>query len=205
MSALKMEQLNCMSKIKYVLYFFLIGLFVVSCKSEYQQYVDRELSSGVTNDSLMFGLYMGLEKETYFEICWELNKEGVLDQGTGNGSVRHTTDKDSLGQRTTYSLDLLFEALFDEEDILRGMSINYSYLAWAPWNRELQSDGLILRLKKDLLEMYPGNDFIEIDVKASKSSALVKIDGNRQILMYIKGDKDVVVKIEDLQYKLSKK
>lgn len=200
-----MEQLSCMSKIKHVFCFFLIGLFVVSCKSEYQQYVDRELSSGVTNDSLMFGLYMGLEKQKYFEICWDLNKEGVLDQGTGNGSVRHTTDKDSLGQRTTYSKDLLFEALFDEEDIMRGMSINYSYLAWAPWNRELQSDSLIIQLEKDLMEMYPGNDFIEIEVKTSKVPALVKIDGNRQILMYIKGDKDVIVKIEDLQYKLNKK
>ena len=194
-----------MSKIKQVLSLLLVGACLVSCKSEYQQYVERELASGVTNDTLMFGLTVGLPKERFYEICWDLNKEGILDQGTGDGSVRHITDKDSLGLSTTDSKDLLFRALFDEDNIMRGMSINYSYVAWAPWNRDKQSDSLMLRLVKELKEEYPGNDFIEIDIKAAETPALVKIDGNRQILMYVKDDKDVVVKIEDLHHKLNKK
>ena len=186
---------------------FLCLLFVtatlVGCKSEYQQYVDQELGDGVIQDSLIFGMRMGQTKKDFFTICWDLNKQKLISQGTGNTTARHITDRDTAGISTTKSKDMLFYGIFDNEDVMRGMEMTYSYVAWAPWNRDKQSDSLLLNLRDEYLQGYPGNDFIEVDIEGIEQPALVKIDGNRQILMYVKDDKHVSVKIEDLNYKLN--
>jgi hypothetical protein len=184
-------------------FFLVVGISFTACQSEYQQYVDQELASGVTNDSLILGMRMGQTRKQFYSDCWELNRQKLINQGTGNQTARFVTDRDSLGNTTPQSKDLLFYGIFDKDDIMRGMDMTYSYLAWAPWNEDMQSDQLLGHLRDLYLQDYPGNDFIEIDIKESEVPALVKIDGNRQILMYIKGKKDVVVKIEDLQYKLN--
>ncbi|NRB52615.1 MAG: hypothetical protein HRU41_33445 [Saprospiraceae bacterium] len=196
-----------MEKLSYLLTSRLlwIMLAVVSlsaCKSEYEQRVEKELASGVTQDSLILGLRMGLSKQEYFDACWELNRQQQINSGTGDASAHYITDRDSNGLNTLRSKDVLFFGVFDEEDIMRGMQMTYSFVAWAPWNRNMQSDSLLLHLRDEFLLDYPGNDFIELKLKEAENPALVKIDGNRQILMYAKGKKDVVVKIEDLQYKL---
>ncbi|MCO6480862.1 MAG: hypothetical protein J5I94_29740 [Phaeodactylibacter sp.] len=175
---------------------------LVSCKSEYQQYVEEELASGITQDSLIFGMRMGQTKKEFFTACWELNKQKLISEGTGNTTARYITGRDSSGNTTPQSKDMLFYGIFDENDIMRGMDISYSYLNWAPWNRGRQSDSLLQHLAREYLRGYPGNGFIEIYIDGLEHPALVKVDGNRQILMYPKNDKDVVVKIEDLNYKL---
>ncbi len=198
-----MEKLKCMN-IKRLLCLWLAAAGLMGCKSEYQQYVDKELASGLTQDSLIFGMRIGQDKKEFFTTCWELNKQKLISQGTGNTTARYITGRDSSGNKTPQSKDMLFYGIFDENDIMQGMEITYSYLNWAPWNPSRQSDSLLLHLREEYLRGYPGNGFIEIDIESLDDPALVKIDGNRQILMYPKNAKDVVVKIEDLHYKLNK-
>lgn len=181
-----------------------LAIGLASCKSEYQQYVDRELASGISQDSLIFDMHIGQTKKDFFAICWELNRQQKIAQGTGNQTARYYTDKDSLGNMTPKSKDMLFYGIFDDEDIMRGMDMTYTFVSWAPWNRNMQPDSLLAHLRDEYERGYPGNDFIEIDFEASELPALVKIDGNRQILMFAKGQREVVVKIEDLHHKLNK-
>lgn len=195
-----MEKLKFMNNISLFGLLFLLGISLGSCKSEYQQYVERERATGVEHDSLIMGMRMGQTKAEFFEMCWQLNKEKMVSNGSG-ANVRYVTDRDSLGNNTADSKEMLFYGLFDEEDVMHGMRMKYSYTAWAPWNRDKQPDSLLARLKPIYLQKYPGNDFIEINLKESEHPALVKIDGNRQILMYIKNKRDVMVKIEDLKHK----
>lgn len=185
--------------------FCLLPLALMGCKSEYQQYVDRELASGVQRDSLIFDMRIGQTRQDFYTICWELNKQRLITNGTGS-NARYVIDQDTLGDKSE-GKEVLFYGLFDEDNVMQGMRLSYSYLAWAPWNRDKHSDSLLTQLKKRYLEGYPGNDFIEIAVDANGKTipAFVKIDGNRQILMYPKNKKDVMVKIEDLHYKLAKK
>ena len=200
-----MEKLKSMKSIDRVLCLFFVLFSLVSCKSEYQQYVDQEMASGVKQDSLIFGMRMGQTKMDFYATCWDLNKEKIISQGTG-ANARYVTDRDSIGgEADPLSKEMLFYGIFDENDVMRGMRMSYSFLAWAPWNEDLQSDRLLEHLREIYLAKYPGNDFIELEIKESKYPALVKIDGNRQILMYPKNDKDVAVKIEDLEYKLSER
>lgn len=196
-----MEKLSCILTRRFV-WILLIAVSVWACKSEYESRVERELASGIIQDSLILGLRMGLSKQEYFDACWELNRQQQINSGTGDASAHYITDRDSSGLNTLRSKDVLFFGVFDEEDIMRGMEMTYSFVAWAPWNRNMQSDSLLLHLRDEYLADYPGNDFLELELEGSENPALVKIDGNRQILMYTKGKKDVVVKIEDLQYKL---
>lgn len=193
-----------MNTIKRWSYFCLLALSLMSCKSEYQQYVERELATGVEQDSLIFDMRIGQTRQDFYTICWNLNKQKLITNGAGS-NARYVMDRDSLGNDSD-AKEMLFYGIFDDKDTMRGMRMTYSYLAWAPWNRDRYADTLMNQLKKQYLEGYPGNDFIQLDVEVQGKSypALVKIDGNRQILMYPKGKKDVLVRIEDLHYKLDK-
>lgn len=199
-----MEKLRFM-RISRMLCWILVSTLLVNCgKSEYQQYVEKELATGISNDSLIFNMHMGQTRKEFYETCWELNKQQLVSQGAGNNSARFITDRDHTGRTTPRSKDMLFYGIFDDNKIMRGMNMTYSYLSWSPWNESLQADSLLLHLRDEYALGYPGNDFIEINIKEAASTALVKIDGNRQILMYPKNDKDVAVLIEDLNYKLKK-
>lgn len=198
-----MMKSRCMN-IDRLLYLLLAATALYGCQSEYERYVERELAGGVTQDSLIFGMRMGQTRKEFYATCWMLNSQQLISQGTGNRNARYVTDRDSLGRETTSSKNMLFYGIFDEADVMRGMEMTYAYVSWAPWNRALHADSLLTRLRDEYERGYPGNDFIEIDIRELDAPALVKIDGNRQILMYPKNDKDVVVKIEDLHHKLNK-
>jgi len=199
-----MEKFSSMNTIKRWSCFSLLVLCLMGCKSEYQRYVERELATGIEQDSLIFDMRIGQTRQDFYTICWNLNKQKLITNGTGS-NARFVMDQDSLGDASE-AKEMLFYGIFDDQDTMRGMRMTYSYLTWAPWNRDKYSDTLLNRLKKQYLEGYPGNDFIQLDVEVEGKSypALVKIDGNRQILMYPKGKKDVLVRIEDLHYKLDK-
>lgn len=199
-----MEKFSSMNTIKRWSCFGLLVLCLMGCKSEYHQYVERELATGIERDSLIFDMRIGQTRKDFYSICWNLNKQKLITNGTGS-NARFVMDQDSLGDDSE-AKEMLFYGIFDDQDTMRGMRMTYSYLTWAPWNRDKYADTLLNRLKKQYLEGYPGNDFIQLDVEVGGKSypALVKIDGNRQILMYPKGKKDVLVRIEDLHYKLDK-
>lgn len=185
--------MNYNNFIKGIFIFSLLVLF--SCKSEYTKLVNKELASGVKNDSLLYGLKFGNTKKEFYQICWDLNSKGIVTHGGNNNYVKTILrSKDTIHK--TKSLEMLFYALFNNKDIITGMNVKFSYLAWAPWNKELQSDKLLPVVKDSLLKWYPGNDFMMV-----KNNILVKVDGNRQIQIKKETDKDVSVLIENLQYK----
>ena len=74
--------------IRQVLGLCLMVLILLNCQSEYEQYVERELASKVLSDSLIFGMRMGQTKKDFFTICWELNSQKLISQGTGNSTAR---------------------------------------------------------------------------------------------------------------------
>lgn len=198
-----MRKHNGMNSRYQLLMFGLLILLFQSCESEYQQYVNKELETGEIRDSLIFGLKMGQTKKEFYATCWELNKQQVITAGTGNEYALYIADKDSLGDNSR-TKDMLFYGIFDEDDIMRGMDMKYAYKTWAPWNRDRHADSLMNTLKQQYFKAYPGNDFIEVEIEGLKAPANVKIDGNRQILMYPINNKDVKVQIEDLRYKFGK-
>ena len=192
--------------IKNKMYLFLIAVGIIiipSCKSEYTRAVEKGMASGEIIDSLIFGMRMGQTKKDFYSICWDLNKQQLISEGPGNMSAKYKEPLDSTKDKSLRK-EMLFYGIFDENDTMYGMYMTYSYITWAPWLEHLQSTSLVDDLKAYYRTNYPGNDFIEFPIKDLGIKAFAKIDGNRQILIYPKDAKDVIVKIEDLRHKLKK-
>ena len=178
-------------------------LFMVSCQSEYDKLVKSELESGVVYEDLIFDIKIGQTDQDFFKRCWELNNQKLISQGPRNRHVRYVMKPQEIPDEDE-EVEMLFYAIFDDSNIIRGMKKRFSYLSWAPWNESRHSPALIERLKNYYLQLYGGNDFIEVEIDGSDVTSYVKVDGNRQILMFLADNKDVIVKIEDTRFKYQK-
>ncbi len=179
----------------------IIGILCISCKSEYDQLVRSELSSGVVYEELILGLKMGQSQKEFFGICWKLNEQQLVSHGPNNENVRYVMKKEEIDADSN-TVEMLFYGIFDEERVMRGLKKKISYLRWAPWAEDYHASALIPKLQDYYIRKFPGNPFIKVDLGLEKISTYVKVDGNRQILMYPIDSKDIVVKIEDLRYKM---
>jgi len=180
--------------------FLAIGITFIACESEYSKTVKRELKTGVIHEDLILDLKLGQTQKEFYDHCWQLNKEGLVSQGSGNEFAKHIMLLDSTAQNSE-KVEMLFYGIFDEAKVMHGMHMKFSYLSWSPWNEAYQSEVLVEKLQEKYMKEYSGNPFIEIDIK-DEVKAYVKVDGNREILLYPNSNKDVTVKIGDLRYKL---
>lgn len=168
--------------------------FLVACQSEYNKLVENELASGVKNDSIFYSFKFGQSKTQFYDKCWEYNKRKIFTHGPSNNYVQTILQpKDSANVKD--KIRMLFYAKFNAKEEIIAMDVKFSYVAWAPWNKELQADKLLPKVKDTLMKWYPGNDFIKV------KDVLVKVDGNRQIRLKEENDKDVSVIIEDMEYR----
>ncbi len=169
----------------------LIVFFAIACnrKSEYERIVETELAKGVTNDSLFLGIELGMTSKEFFAHCWELNKQGLIQQGTQNTTVLYQID------------DLEHEATMEfypdfYEDKIYEMPAVFAYKAWAPWNKHLSADSL----QQDVLHLFEqqyGKGFIKVE-HSKKGAAYVKVDGNRRITIFRQDDVHVKALFTDL-------
>lgn len=174
---------------------FFVLLSASSCQSEYTKLVKKELASGVKKDTVLFDLKFGNTRKEFYEICWNLNKEGIATHGGNNSYVQTILGaKDTLNKAK--KIKMLFYAQFNKQNIVTGVDMKFSYSAWAPWNKYLESDKLLPAIKDTLLKWYPGNSFLKFE-----KGVFVKVDGNRQIQLKIASKEEVSVLIEDLAYK----
>jgi len=158
--------------------------------------VKKELASGTQNNSLFHNLKFGQTKKDFYQICWDLNKAGIATHGPTNSFVQTVLyPKDSTA--VTEKIFMMFYPKFSSKDLITAMEVKFYYTAWAPWNKDLQSDKLLPVVQDSLLKWYPGNPFIK-----TKNGKTVKVDGNRQIQIETESDKQVAVVIEDLKYKM---
>lgn len=156
--------------------------------------INKELVSGIRNDSLFAGIHFGWNQKEFYDHCWKMNKQGIFANGSQGASVLYAF-KDDEG----YNIDFNFFPEYDNGGAYR-YNASFGYNAWAPWNKQLQSDDLLIKLSGILKEWYGGNDVFEI--KENNISVYYKIDGNRQIKMKIKDDRLIVATFTDLSHTL---
>ena len=162
------------------------------------------MAKGVVYDSLLFDMKFGQHKQDFFQACWQLNQKGIISNGPGNTSVKYSLPM-KAGVANDNSITLLFFGDFNEEKIMTGMDFQFYYDAWSIWNKSLQSDKLLPVVMDSLKKWYPGNDFIKVPLKKDSTEILVKVDGNRRIIIRPLEDERIVkAKIDDLRYVLEK-
>ena len=173
-------------------------------ESEYSKLLKKELKSGKSFNDLVLGLKIGQTKDDFFEICADLNKKKLITSGARNlypEYILYPKDSVENGKKIRMS----FMGIFDNDRVMKGMDIRFNYYSWIAWREEYNSDNLINEIKDTLQLWYPGNNFIEIDLKLDSKNnlAYVKVDGNRQITMYKIDGRDVAVIIEDVSEKIN--
>ncbi len=160
-----------------------------SCKSDYDRLVERELASGVRYDSIFMGIKFGMTTKEFYAHCWELNKQHLIKQGNTNTSVLYIMTE--LKEKA----DMNFYPTFNG-DIIMEMPVIFSYQAWAPWNKDLWADSLLLDVK-GLMEKWYGPGFIKLE-HPEKGTRWVKVDGNRRIMLWKEDDMRVKALYTDL-------
>lgn len=176
--------------IRIVIVFSAVLVLSACMQSEYERMVRRELASGIRQDSIFLGVYLGMSSKAFYAQCWELNKRGIIKEGSGNTSVEYKlTEMDKPAR-------LNFYPKFYEDKIWQ-MDAFVSYNAWSPWNKAYERDSLEPEVLK-LLEKWYGSGFITV-THPEKGRAFVKVTGNRRvsILPGIETDK-VRIEITDL-------
>ncbi len=138
-----------------------------------------------------FGLELGMDRKTFFETCWELNKQGKLSNGPTELSVEYKAEMASGNPAR-----MRFYPKF-EQDKIYLMPIEFSYEGWAPWNEELTVEKLREDVVK-LMEEWYGPGFIEVSNEDKSQIVFVKMDGNRRIRIFKKHISAVRVEISDL-------
>ena len=195
-----MKKCNFMKfRINKQFYFLIVIIFtMLSCESDYSKLVKRELATGVKNDSLFFGMRFNDTRQEFFGICQELNSKKLITHGPQNRFAAYTMKPNNVDES---SIQMLFYGIFDKESNMTGVNMRFSYNGWFPNNKKYYADKLIPQLKDTLQKWFPGNDFLKVDLKELNKETFIKIDGNRQIKMYVLDDKEVAVRIEDLDKK----
>jgi hypothetical protein len=175
---------------------FLISVSVIpgcSPKAKYDRMLKHELASGVRNDSLFMGIYLGMPEKDFYMHCWNLNKKGLIKQGNSNTTVRY-----ELNNELKFPASMEFYPKFDKGKIFE-MPVRYVYNGWAPWNKNLTSD----KLEADVLKLYErtyGGGFIEVKHPV-RGTAFVKINGNRRITVFKEDDLHVWAVFTDMLVK----
>lgn len=182
--------------LKYASNFFALGIVWSGCfQSDYTKLVKAELAKGIRMDSVVFGINLGDTRDEFYGKCFDLNKQQLVTAGPNGATVQYLFT-DSLFHAEPTDMRLLFIPAFDKDDVLIEMNLEFSYMAWAPWNRQYQSDTLKEKVLELLMQWYKGNEFII--AKINENEVPVKLDGNRRMLVYIKDEKNVVVKVHDI-------
>jgi len=182
-------------------------LLILSCSSgsEYSKLIEREMSTGVIHDSLLFDMKFGQHRMEFLSACWQLNQQGLVSNGPGNKTVKYKLPL-SANAPLESEITLLFFGDFNDDKIMTGMDLEFFFSAWSIWNKKLQSDKLVPAVMDTLKKWYPGNDFIKVPLEKDSTHLLVKVDGNRRIVIRpIDDDRIIKAKIDDLRYVLDGK
>ena len=151
-----------------------------SPRSSYKRQLKRELASGIRHDSLFMGIYLGMTDNDFYTHCWDLNRQGLVRQGSQNTTVEYQMKKE-LDHPATMD----FYPEFRDGKIVE-MPVRFIYNGWAPWNAGLSSDSLQEDVLRWCEEQY-GKGFIAVQ-HPDRGTAFTRIDGNRRITIFREND-----------------
>ena len=173
-------------------------LKLTSCDfySDYHKVVKSEISKGQINNNLILGFSLGMTKQQYYDRCTFLNKNKIITVGGYNFNPEQILTSNSIN---TKKIKISIDPSFDENKIIDGMQLRFSFLGWSNWNTDYQSSVLIYQIKDSLNSWLPGNDFIDVNLEGIRDETLVKVDGTRRIVLYKLNSKDVIAKISNLK------
>ncbi|MBA4166195.1 MAG: hypothetical protein H0X41_01375 [Chitinophagaceae bacterium] len=150
-----------------------------------------QMLSRKRNTFLFLDLRLGMTSADFFQYCRKMNTQGKFINGSSNQSVVCTLDTTLKAPVTLH-----FFPQFTNNRIT-ALKATFAYEAFAPWNKALSSDSLM----KDLITVFAnwyGKDNFIILPRKQQQEKIIKIDGNRMIIVEMTSAKDVEVTFYDL-------
>lgn len=142
-------------------------------------------------DSLFLGFSLGMEKQAFYDLCWEYNRKKMLTHGPSNQNVEY---------RLVHAIDspvyMRFFPSFHNDKIYE-MPVTFTYEHWAPWARPFQPDSLFKKMLP-LFKKWYGPDFKELD-HPTMGKVYYKMDGRRRINLFIRDEQSVMAVFTDLK------
>ena len=171
-------------------------LLFAACKRDgktvYEAREATELASGVRHDSIFLGMFLGMNRDSFYNRCFELNKQKLIREGAGNASVLYKLDTPTM----RLSADMSFYPnLYDLK--VWQMPVIFKYESWAPWVRAAQPDSLQLDVLR-LMEGWYGGGFIKVK-EEKRGLVFKKIDGNRRVEIWQQPEMFVKALITDVK------
>lgn len=154
------------------------GFLIQGCSpgKTYDRMLKRELASGVRYDSLFMGIYLGMTDKEFYTHCWDLNRDGLVKQGTKNTTVEY-----GMKEELRHPATMDFYPEFAQGKIIE-MPVRFIYNGWSPWNKNLSSDSLQIDVLHWYEEVY-GAGFMAVQ-HPERGTAFVKVNGNRRITIF---------------------
>jgi len=159
----------------------------------YSDLVKKELASGRTANQLIMDIHFGMTRKEFYDYCWRMHNKGVFEDGSNSTAVLYRLSRPG---QLKQAASMNFYPLFRNDTIYK-MWAQIGYDAWAPWNRNLFADSLMLDVVGFYTRWYPGNSFIKL-TDPRRGTIYVKVDGNRRIVVGKKDDSHVNVDYTNL-------
>jgi hypothetical protein len=144
------------------------------------------------NDKLFLGFYLGMPQNDFFDHCTELNKQQLITQASGGNTSVEQLIKDKFSSEVS----MRFFPTFIDHKIFE-MPVTYSFIAWAPWNKQYWADQLLDEVLDDFKLTY-GDDFKLLN-HPTQGKVYYRIDGKRRINLFIKDEQFVQAVFTDLK------
>lgn len=176
----------------------LLLILALGCESDspYERMRKQELARTDTLRDLFLSYELGMTQEAFFDSSWALNRRGLVMQGPQNQNVQL-----KLPNALPFPGTMLFYPDFDEGRVIR-MRLRFGYDHWAPWNRRLHADSLLLDVKELMAQWYQSGEFFErsiVTLRGGSATELVTLHANREIALGRYSDQEVYVVITDLR------
>ncbi len=145
-------------------------------------------------DSLFLGYWLGMPRDSFYAHSWALNRKGLIMQGPRNQHI-----KLSLDTTFAHPATLLFYPDFFDGKIAR-MRMRFSYDGWAPWNKFLFADTMIVDIV-ELMQAWYGEGFGSRPVQGPFGRIVpqyTNMGQARRISIQVLDDREVGVLITDL-------
>lgn len=175
----------------------LLILFLTACQSytgekspELLNKINSESKKNRRYDDFLLGLKLGQTQKEFYEICWQLNKDQRITNGSKNTSVKYVVS-DKMGNKIEINF---FPAI--QKGRIYKFDVVLSYVAWAPWNKKLWAEYLLEQLPAILDQWYGKGDYIR-EQKLGKS-LIYRVDGNRLNTLSIADERYVSLIVRDL-------
>lgn len=141
----------------------------------YAALVDREALKNEQADSIFYGIYFKMTKNSFFHHCNEMFRKGIF-----KGSYDYQVVVD-LPDKFTKNVTLKFYPTF-EKPFISKLQCRFQYEGANLYHKDERADALARELVPVLMKWYGGNAFIEMPSQHPlKGPEYVKVDANRKI------------------------